>query len=124
MASFQEPFYSHLRSEIDTIAALSKHSQTPKEGSSLEQSTRKTFDDREGKNLLMSGATDVVPFFLLNFDRDYEGGIWADWPPIPLPVRWALIHVAKVLHPTWWKFASCDAERKRKVLYAVPRLEE
>jgi hypothetical protein len=72
----------------------------------------------------MSGVTDVMPFFLLNFDRNYECGIWADRPPVPLPVRWTLVHVTKVLHPTWWKFARSDAERKRKVLYAVPELEE
>lgn len=79
MVSFQEPFGNHMRSEIDTIAALSNHPQAPKEGSVEEKTARDAFDAREGKNLVMSGPVSVMPFFLLNFDSDYEDGIWADW---------------------------------------------
>ena len=124
MDCFQEPFAIHMRSEIDTIASLAKHPRTPKEGSSLEMSSEAAFDGRERNNLITSGITDVLPFFLFNFDSDYEEGLWADWPPIPFPVRWTLMHLAMVLHPTWWKFASCDAARKRTPLYAVPASQE
>ncbi|KAF2094425.1 hypothetical protein NA57DRAFT_46452 [Rhizodiscina lignyota] len=120
MTAFQEPFEIHMRSEITTIANLAGHERAPVVGSAKEKSTQSTFDAREGKKLLMSGATDVMPFFLFNFDSSYEDGLWANWPPIPAPVRWGLINVAKFWHPGWWKFASCDAARRTIPLYAVP----
>lgn len=123
MATFQESLEAHMRSEISCIAQLAKHTKTPKEGSAEEKTTQAAFEAREGNNLLKSGVTDVLPFFLFNFDSEYEDGLWAHWPPIPGPVRWILIGVAKVLHSGWWKFASCDATGRRKALYAVADME-
>jgi hypothetical protein len=120
MATFQEPFETHMRSEIATIANLANHSRAPAKGSTKEKSTAATIDAREGRKLLFSGVTDVMPFFLFNFDSEYEDGLWANWPSIPAPVRWVIISVAKIRHPGWWKFASCDAYRRRIPLYAVP----
>ncbi|KAF8851084.1 hypothetical protein BDZ45DRAFT_601987 [Acephala macrosclerotiorum] len=119
MATFQDPFEAHMRSEISTIAALAQHQRTPKEGSEEEKSTQAAFDTREGNAIVKAGVTDVLPFFLFNFDSEYEDGLWRDWPPIPGLARWGLISVARVMHPGWWKFASCDAGRRRKELYAV-----
>jgi hypothetical protein len=123
MASFQEPFEAHMRSEISAIAHLALHTRTPKEGSSEEKATHAAIDAREGNALIKSGVTDVLPFFLFNFDSEYEDGLWKNWPPIPGPIRWMLMSAGRVLHPRWWKFASCDAARRRKDLYAVPDLE-
>jgi hypothetical protein len=123
MASFQEPFEVHMRSEISSIANLSHHMRTPKEGSAEEKATQAAVDAREGNALIKSGVTDVVPFFLFNFDSEYEDGLWKNWPPIPGPIRWMVMSAGKVLHPGLWKFASCDAARRRKDLYAVPDLE-
>lgn len=109
-----------MRSEISTIANLAHHPRTPKEGSAEEKATQAAFDMREGNMLIKSGITDVMPFFLFNFDCEYEDGLWANWPPIPGLVRWTLISVAKVLHPGWWKFANCDMARRRRALYALP----
>lgn len=120
MATFQEPFEAHMRSEISTLERLAHHVRTPKEGSAEEKATGSSFDAREGQKLLMSGITDVMPFFLYNFDREYEDGIWAQWPPIPGPVRWVLIRMSNILHPGWWKFASCDASGNRRSLHALP----
>jgi hypothetical protein len=120
MATFQEPMEEHMRSEISTIANLAHHPATPQQGSEEEKATQVTFDTREGNNIVKPGMTDVMPFFLFNFDCEYEDGLWKDWPPIPGPVRWMLINVAKFLHPGWWKFASCDAARQRRELHAVP----
>lgn len=72
MATFETPFAEHMRSEVATIAALSSHPRTPKEGSEEEKAVRNDFDNREAKNLIGSGITDVLPFFLFNFDRQYE----------------------------------------------------
>lgn len=74
MDSFQYAFASHMRSEIDTIAALSLHPNTPPPGSELEKSTEAIFDKREGNNLMAAGLTDVLPFFLFNFDSEFEDG--------------------------------------------------
>ena len=120
MATFQEPFDVHMRSEVTTIANLAHHARAPAEGSAKEKSTGAAIDAREGRKLVMSGVTDVMPFFLFNFDSEYEDGLWANWPPIPAPVRWGIINVAKIRHPGWWKFASCNAARRRIPLYAVP----
>jgi hypothetical protein len=123
MASFQTPFEEHMRSEISTIAQLAQHPRTPKEGSAEEEATRALYDRVEGMSLMKSGITDVMPFFLFNFDREYEDRLWASWPPIPAPVRWVLMGMARVLHPGWWKFASCDAAGRRVEFYAVPSAE-
>lgn len=122
MATFQEPFGKHMRSEVLTIAALSSHPKTPKTGSDEEKTINKAFEAREGNNLMKSGMTDVLPFFLFNYDREFEDSMWANWPPIPGPVRWTIMNVAKALHPSWWKFAACDSQRQRRPLYAVPNL--
>lgn len=119
MTSFQDSFEAHMRSEITTIAQLAQHARTPKMGSSEEKTTQANLESRQGKALLMSGPTDVMPFFLFNFDREYEQGLWKSWPPIPGLVRWGLMNVAKILHPGWWKFASCNAAGERKSLHAV-----
>jgi hypothetical protein len=119
MATFQQPFEDHMRAEITTIANLSQHPRTPREGSQKEKSENAAIEAREGKNLVFAGVIDVLPFFLFNFDREYEDGLWRDWP-IPAPVRWTFISVARVLHPGWWKFASCDAAGQTRELYAVP----
>lgn len=119
MATFQEPLQQHMRSEVSTIADLAYHQRTPKEGSAEEKSIQAAFDKREGNNLLMSGVMDVLPFFLFNFDRDYEDGLWKDWPPVLGLVRWVLIRIANVLHPGWWNFASCDTVGRRRALHAV-----
>jgi hypothetical protein len=123
MVSVQKPFEAHMRSEISSIANLSHHMQTPKEGSAEEKATQAAVDAREGNAFIKSGVTDVVPFFLFNFDREYEDGRWENWPPILGPIRWMLMSAGKVLHPGWWKFATCDAARRRKGLHAVPDLE-
>jgi hypothetical protein len=123
MATFQEPFDKHMRAEVSTIAALWDHPKKPKTGSEEEIKINKAFETREGNNLMKSGMTDVLPFFLFNYDREFENSMWADWPPIPGPVRWTIMTVAKGLHSSWWKFSSCDSQRQRRPLYAVPDSE-
>jgi hypothetical protein len=119
MNNFQEPFESHFRSEISTIAALSNHPGTPKEGTPEQTKASEVFD-RWGRNVLLkAGLTDVVPFFLFNTDVSYEDGLWTSWPPIPRPVRWGLLSIAGRFHLGQWRFASCDASGHPRELYAL-----
>ncbi|KAH8655763.1 hypothetical protein BX600DRAFT_483020 [Xylariales sp. PMI_506] len=120
MEGFQENLQIHLRSEITVIARLTEHPNTPAPKSPEEIKASQDFDAKEGRALIASGFHDVVPFFLFNFDRDYEGGLWSKWPPIPKPVRWVIIRIALLLHPGWWKFAACDSDGRRKEAYATP----
>ena len=123
MATFQEPLEKHMRNEVTTIAKFRDHPNTPAVGSDLEKSTGDQFDKREGAALQNSGMTDVLPFFLFNFDAEFEDGAWKDWPPIPGPIRWGIITFAKFKHPGWWKFASCDSARQKIPLYAISYTE-
>jgi hypothetical protein len=121
MAGFQETFESHFRAEIATIAKLAEHPKTLPPGSKEELAVTQDFDSKEGKALIGSGLMDVVPFFLFNMDREFEDGLWKDWPPIPKPVRWALTRGATLFNSGCWRFASCDSDGRPRELYAVPR---
>jgi len=124
MATFQQPFELHMRNEVATIANLANHPKAPIVESDLEKATMAEFEKREGAAIQNSGMTDVLPFFLFNFDAEFEEGMWRDWPPIPWPIRWLILNIAKFKHPGWWKFASCNAERQRIPLYAFPDSEK
>ncbi len=119
MATFQEPFDSHFHSEIDTIAGLANHPNAPVQGTPEAANASATFASWGKKTVTKAGTTDVVPFFLLNLDHTVEGGLWANWPPIPPPIKWGLINIAGAWHSGWWKFASCDATGKPRELYAL-----
>lgn len=118
MTSFQEPFAAHFHSEISTIAALADHPNAPKEGTREETAARAIFKTWGKSTVTKAGMSDVAPFFILNLDRTAEEGTWADWPPMPAPIRWTLLKVAGALHG-YWKFASCDAAGQPKGLWAL-----
>jgi hypothetical protein len=119
METFQEPFTHHFHSEIATIAALGDMATSPKPGSPEAAQARLVFKAWGKKTVTNAGATDVVPFFLLNLDATYEDGMWANWPPMPAPIRWGLVNVAGAVHWGWWKFASCDSAGKPRELHAL-----
>lgn len=118
MDRFRKPFEDHFRSEIDTIALLADHPNAPKENTP--EGIKAAADlDRMGRNtVLRGGIVDVGLFFLLNLDREYEDGLWKDWPPVPRPIKWLLLNIGGWVHSGWWKFASCDAEGRPRQLYA------
>ncbi len=62
--------------------------------------------------------TGVMPVFLLNHDVGFEGGIHADFPPIPTPVKWVFMNVLTLWQFSWWKYATCNFSGKLK---AMPR---
>ncbi|KAI1134867.1 hypothetical protein F5Y05DRAFT_193763 [Hypoxylon sp. FL0543] len=118
MDGFQEPFGEHFHSEIATIAALADHPNAPKPGSPEEAAASATFKSWGKSTVTKAGTLDVVPFFLLNLDGTAEEGAWANWPPIPGPIKWGLVNIAGAWHSRWWKFSSCAGGRPRK-LYAL-----
>ncbi|KAI1424664.1 hypothetical protein F5Y12DRAFT_435070 [Xylaria sp. FL1777] len=118
MSSFQEPFETHFHSEISTIANLADHPSAPKPGSQEEANASLTFKTWGKSTVTKAGTLDVVPFFLLNLDGTVEDGMWANWPPIPAPIKWGLINIGGAYHNRWWKFSSCAGGKPRQ-LYAV-----
>lgn len=123
MKTFEAPFESHFHSEISTIAKLAGHPSTPAEGTPEESAARLTFKSWGKSTVTKAGMTDVVPFFLLNLDRTVEDGMWANWPPMPAPIKWGLINIAGSWHSGWWKFASCDAAGQPRELWAFQALD-
>lgn len=119
MKGFQEPFENHFHSEISTIAGLAEHPNAPKEGTPEAANASLTFKTWGKSTVTKAGTADVVPFFLLNLDRTVEDGLWANWPPMPAPIKWGLINIAGAWHWGWWKFASCDASGQPRELYAL-----
>jgi hypothetical protein len=119
MSSFQAPFVQHFHHEITTIASFSSLPSAPAPDSPASTAAAAVFKAWGKKTVTKAGTFDVVPFFLMNLDVEYEDGMWKDWPPMPAPVRWGLVNVAGAAHWGWWKFASCGADGRRRELYAV-----
>lgn len=121
MDSFSAPFETHFHNEIATIANLADHPSAPKPDTPEAAEASLTFKNWGKSTVTKAGTTDVVPFFLLNLDRtdQFEGGRWANWPPIPAPIKWGLINVGGWFKGGYWKFASCDAGGNRRDLYAL-----
>lgn len=100
MKTFQDPLDVHFHSEISTIAGLSGLGSSP--------SADAVFKSWGKQTLTRAGYAEVFPFVFLNFDRTYEEGFWENWPPMPYPIRWALVRYAAWWHPGWWRFAWRD----------------
>lgn len=119
MDSFREPLGHHLRSEVDTIAALAGHPNAPAEGSEEADAATLILKTWGKKTVTKAGMLNVVPFFLLNLDRGFEGGRWASWPPMPGPIRWIMTNVVGTYYGSWWRFASCTHDGRPRELYAL-----
>nr|XP_036574628.1 hemerythrinHHE cation binding domain-containing protein [Colletotrichum truncatum]KAF6781082.1 hemerythrinHHE cation binding domain-containing protein [Colletotrichum truncatum] len=123
MKTFEGAFQNHFHSEIRTIANLADHPNAPKEGTPEAANASLTFKTWGKSTVTKAGTADVVPFFLLNLDRTAEEGMWANWPPMPAPIKWGLINIAGAWHWGWWKFASCDASGHPRELYALQTVQ-
>lgn len=119
MSSFQDAFAHHFHHEITTIASLADLPSAPAPRSPEAQQAALVFKTWGKKTVTKAGTYDVVPFFLLNLDASYENGSWANWPPMPAPIRWGLVNGAGAVHWGWWKFASCDAQGRPRALFAL-----
>ncbi|BDD60139.1 hypothetical protein MPDQ_002753 [Monascus purpureus] len=116
MDSFSEAFCHHFHSEIATIAALS---ETKTDNKDLAATVGPVFSKWGKASIMRAGLTDVVPFLFLNFDRTAEEGKWANWPPMPAPIRWGLVNVGGFWYSGWWRFSSCGYDGKPQTLYAL-----
>ncbi|KAJ6781574.1 hypothetical protein PWT90_01569 [Aphanocladium album] len=119
MDSFREPFGNHLQSEVSTIADLAKHPKAPAESSEEAAAAALVFKTWGKKTVTKAGMVDVVPFFFLNLDRTFENGRWANWPPMPAPIRWILTNVVGTYYGNWWRFASCSSNGSPRELLAL-----
>jgi hypothetical protein len=119
MDSFSPAFEKHFHAEIDNLVALARHPGAPPPNSP-EEADAATKLAQWGRQLgQRSSVLHGVPFFLMNLDRTAEEGMWANWPPIPSPVRWGLVNIAGAWHSAWWKFASCDSAGNPRPLWAL-----
>jgi hypothetical protein len=119
MDSFKAPFEHHFHHEIATIASMASHPRAPVEGTPEAAAASAVFKAWGKKTVTKAGTADVVPFFLMNLDATAEGGLWANWPPMPAPIRWGLVNLAGAWYGSRWRFASCDAQGKPRELYAL-----
>lgn len=121
MRSFQDHFCHHFHHEIETIASFANLPTVPAPNSPEAEEAATIFKTWGKKTVTKAGTFDVVPFFLMNLDAEYEDGKWANWPPMPTPVRWGLVNVAGAVHWSWWKFSSCDGAGRPRRLFALER---
>lgn len=119
MDTFQQPFTHHFHNEIITISSFANLADAPAADSPEAVTAAATLKAWGKKTLTKAGMTDVVPFALLNLDRTFEDGMWANWPPMPAPIRWMMVNVFGSWNWGWWRFASCDAHGKPRALYAL-----
>jgi hypothetical protein len=118
MGTFQNDFDFHFHHEIATIAAMKDHANAPKPSSPEEVEASAMFKVWGKKTVTKAGTLDVVPFFLLNLDGTVEDGKWANWPPIPWPIKWGLVNIGGSYYSGWWRFSSCS-NGQPKELYAL-----
>ncbi|KAJ5893277.1 ZIP zinc transporter-domain-containing protein [Penicillium taxi] len=119
MDSFKDNFENHFHREISHIAAFADHPKAPVPDTPEHAEAALTFKTWGKKTVSKAGVLDVVPFFLLNLDRTYEEGTWANWPPMPAPIKWGLTNIAGSWYGSWWKFSSCDSQGQPQELYAL-----
>ena len=119
MDSFIEPFQQHLHSEVAAIASLAAHPRAPVEGNPKFKTVRNAINAWGKNTVSKAGVWDVVPFFLLNHDKTSENGKWADWPTMPLAVKWGGRHLTSSWNGGYWLFASCDYQGLPQELHAL-----
>lgn len=109
MDTFGDALFTHLNDEIPTLLALEKYAD--------KVDLIKMMDEDGEKVMGSLSKVGALPFFFLNHDLTFEDGLWAEFPPAPKPLKWALCHVFTKYNQKWWKFASCDTYGRPKALY-------
>lgn len=55
-----------------------------------------------------------------NLDKNYENGMWSNWPPAPALVKVLMRFVLLCTRPDARKFGAADRTGTMRHLYAVP----
>jgi hypothetical protein len=113
MDSFSKPLYSHLKSEIRSLLALSRFS-TPEKPIDLVKMALEAGKKSVTKDFVLN----TLPVFLLNMETvEFEGGMWHGvFPPVSTPVKFILTEGVPLWQRRRWRFTSCGAEGARKRL--------
>ncbi|OAA47857.1 hemerythrin HHE cation binding domain-containing protein [Metarhizium rileyi] len=119
MDSFAADLSAHLHHEVAVMAGMAAHEGAPAR-ESLRGALASDMLKAWGKNTVTkAGYADVLPFFLLNTDRTFEGGVWRNWPRMPEVVRWCMVNLVGMRHGPRWRFASCDASGRPRRLFSL-----
>ncbi|KAM5373292.1 hypothetical protein ACJZ2D_007121 [Fusarium nematophilum] len=106
---FGNTLTTHLTEEISTILNLARYGDRM---AKLE----KRFKARAKEDTV----SQTWAFF--NHDKEYEDGLWKNWPQVPALAAFTVRRVTYWFHADWWKFTPCDPWGKpRDTLYAVPQ---
>ncbi|RKL31416.1 hypothetical protein BFJ72_g11050 [Fusarium proliferatum] len=111
--SFMPSLTTHLHNEIDTLVGLEKYADKCDWGAWFEKTGAEI-----GSNAMKKAShrNEILPLALILHDKDFEGGIWADFPPLPwialVAIRWLFVRT----HQDWWRFAGCDSSSNRQDL--------
>ncbi|CAJ0555343.1 Ff.00g054080.m01.CDS01 [Fusarium sp. VM40] len=99
--SFGHELADHLAQEITTILNLRQY------GTKMDKFEEKfkEWADKDTSNLAVPGT---LTWGFFNHDKQYEDGLWQDWPPAPAPVVFTIRWVTYWIHSDWWRFAPCD----------------
>lgn len=66
----------------------------------------------------MHSAATRIPFYLVNLDRTFEGGMWRDFPNVPAIGKYVMGTWVAALNGGYWKFGACTRKGVPKELYA------
>jgi hypothetical protein len=113
MDSFSKPLYTHLKSEIRSLLALSRFS-TPERPIDLAKMALEAGKKSVTKDFVLN----VLPVFLLNMETvEFEGGMWHGvFPPVSKATKFILTNAVPMWQRQRWRFASCNGNGTKKRL--------
>ncbi|KAL1848700.1 hypothetical protein VTK73DRAFT_10089 [Phialemonium thermophilum] len=109
---FGPPLAHHLADEIPSIENLRKY------GSKLD--TLEAMANEEAKSHMKQVGLTGLTVLLTMLDCDYEGGLWANWPPAPNIIKLICRYLIYPFQKDVVKFSPSDRHGNLKPLYAVP----
>ncbi|SPO01922.1 uncharacterized protein DNG_04595 [Cephalotrichum gorgonifer] len=81
----------------------------------------KLFEEQGDKVKTWLSLPDMAVILSMH-DTQYEDGLWANWPPIPAPVKLLITHaVGPMARSQALKFGPVDKSGKMRPLYAIPK---
>ncbi|PSR97190.1 hypothetical protein BD289DRAFT_459052 [Coniella lustricola] len=113
LMSFKDPLYEHLKSEPGEIVALARYN-TPETPIDI----LKIADAAGKKVVTIPMLFNCLPVFFLNQEsHEFEDGMWLGvWPPLGTVGKAVMNRAIPMWQSSRWRFASCDADGKRKEL--------